>query len=324
MANVSGTGTLWNLPNYAGQLFTPSKVRTPFLDTITNAMDVSSPEFAMSSRYDMEAASQPAITETASLTAPTATSYVRSNEKNVCQIYQRQVYLSYAKMSDSQRLKRVEVGTSGFAYDEAGSNPVDNELAFQIATNMDQIKMDMEYTFLNGVYQLATDAGTAFKTRGLITGSTVNTVPAGGATITKAIMDSLFKEMADNGAFDQAGSFTIMCNSFNKQQLSDIYTYVPQDRSVGGSNIERIVTDFGEMEIKYVPRVPADTIVVVNTQANSVVFNPVAGKPVNEGRVILEPLAKTGAGEKYQLYVNAGIDYGSAYMHGTVTGTATS
>lgn len=321
MANVAA-GTLWNLPNLAGQLFTPSHVQTPFLDRISSVMDVSSPEFAMSSSYDMEAAAQPAITETASLTAPTAVSYVRANEKNVAQIFQRQIALSYAKMSDTSRLQRVEVGATGFAYDEAGSNPIMNELEFQIQTNMDQMKMDMEYTFLNGVYQLATASNVAYKTRGLITGSTTNTVAAGGAVITKTIMDSLFKEMADNGAFSQGGNFTIMCNAWNKQRLTDIYTFVPNDRGIGGSNIEMIVTDFGVFEIAYVPRIPAATIAVVNTDKLAIAFQPVIGKPAGDNRVILEPLSKTGAGELHQLYVQAGIDYGSSYFHGTVTGTS--
>ena len=323
MANVAA-GTLWNLPNYAGMLFTPSKVSTPFLDRIPNAGDVNSPEFAMSSSYDMEAAAQPAITETASLTAPTPVSYVRSNEKNVAQIFQRKVSVSYAKLSAPGRLTRIEVGTSGEAYDEFGANPVADELAFQTQVNMDQMKMDMEYSFLNGAYQLATSAGVAFKTRGVITGSTVNTVAAGSVDITKAIMDELFKEMADNGAFDQGGIHTIMCNSWNKQKLTDIYSYVPTDRNVGGSNIQIIETDFGMFEIVYVPRVPASTIAVLNMDKIAVAFQPVIGKPVDDNRVILEPLSKTGAGEDWQLFAQAGIDYGSAYFHGTVTGTSTS
>ena len=34
MPNVSGTGTTWNLPNYAGELFTASPTKTPFLSAI--------------------------------------------------------------------------------------------------------------------------------------------------------------------------------------------------------------------------------------------------------------------------------------------------
>lgn len=322
MANVAA-GTLWNLPNYAGQLFTASKVMTPFLDMISQVGETQAPEYAMSSSYDMEAAAQPSVSETASLTAPTPVSYVRANEKNVAQIYQRKISISYAKLSAASRLKRVEVSTSGFAYDEAGSNPVADELAFQIQTNMDQLKMNLEYTCLNGVYQLGTDAGTAFKTRGLITGSTTNTVDAGAVKVTKPIMDSLFKEMADNGAFDQGGQHVIMANSFNMQVLDDIYSFVPTDRTVGGSAIREIVTQFGNFPIMYVPRVPQATIAVVNMSKVGLIFQPVLNKPVDSNKVIVEPLSKNGAGEDWQLFSQMGIDYGSSYFHGTVTNTAT-
>ena len=324
MANVSGQGTLWNLPNFAGQLFTPSHIKTPFLDMITQTGTVNQPEFAMSSNYDQEAASQPAITETASLTAATATGFVRTNEKNVAQIFQEQISVSYAKLSAKDRIKRVEVSTSGFAYDEAGANPVQDELAFQTQANINQIKMDLEYSALNGTYQLGTGAGVAFKMRGIITGSTTNTVAAGSVDITRTIMDSLFKEMADNGAFSREGVFTIFCDSWNKQQLTNAYDFVPMDRVLGGSNIQRIMTDFGDMNIIYVPRVPATTILVANMSEISLVFQPVANKPAGDDLLILEMLAKTGASENWQLFGQMGIDYGSSVFHGTVTGTTSS
>ncbi len=324
MANVSGQGTLWNLPNFAGQLFTSSEIATPFLDQISMAGDVQANEFAMSSSYDQEAASQPAITETASLTAPTATGYVRSNEKNVTQIFQEKVSVSYVKLSNVNRLKRVEVSTSGFAYDEAGENPVQDELAFQIQATMNQIKMDLEYSVLNGVYQLPTSAGVAAKMRGIITASTTNTVAAGSVDITRTIMDSLFKEMADNGAFTQGGSFTIFCDAWNKQQLTNAYDFVPMDRTIGGSAIQQIITDFGTMGIVYVPRVPAATILVANMSKLGMVFQPVPNKPTGDNRVTLELLAKTGASEDWQLFGQMGVDYGSSFFHGTVTGTSTS
>ncbi len=324
MANVSGQGTLWNLPNFAGQLFTASEVATPFLDQISMAGDVKANEFAMSSSYDQEAASQPAITETASLTAPTATGYVRSNEKNVTQIFQEKVSVSYVKLSNANRLKRVEVSTSGFAYDEAGENSIQDELAFQIQATMNQIKMDLEYSVLNGTFQLPTSAGVAAKMRGIITASTTNTVAAGGALITRTIMDKLFKEMADNGAFTQGGSFTIFVDSWNKQQLTNAYDFAPESRTEGGTAIQRIVTDFGDMFIVYVPRIPQATILVANMGKIGMVFQPVPNKPVGDNRVILELLSKSGASEDWQLFGQMGIDYGSSFFHGTITGTSTS
>lgn len=324
MSNVSGQGTLWNLPNYAGLLFTASEKATPFLDQIFQSGTVSSNEFAMSSKYDLEAASQPAITETASITGATATGYTRTNEKNVTQIFQEKVAVSYVKSSNVSRLKRVEVSTSGFAFDEAGANPVQDEVQFQIQGNLDQIKMDLEYSALNGTYQLATSAGVASKMRGIITASTTNTVAAGSVDITRTIMDSLFKEMADNGAFTLGGSFTIFCDAWNKQKLTNAYDFVPMDRTTGGSNIMQIFTDFGLMNIVYVPRIPAATILVANMSKVGMVFQPVPNKPVTDNLVILEKKDSAGASDDWMLFGQMGIDYGSSFFHGTVTGTSTS
>ena len=160
--------------------------------------------------------------------------------------------------------------------------------------------------------------------RGIITGSTTNTVAAGSVDITRTIMDSLFKEMADNGAFSQGGSFTIFANAWNKQQLTNAYDFVPMDRNVGGSNIQVIETDFGIMNIVYAQRIPTSTILVANMDKVKMVFQPVPNKPAGDNRIILEPLEKQGASEDYQLYGQMGIDYGSSYFHGTVTGTSTS
>jgi hypothetical protein len=82
MSQVSGQGTIWNLPNYWGELFTADLVNTPFLSMIGGlsggGMQTDNFEFATSSEYDFPAAAQPAITETASLTAPTSTSAMSS------------------------------------------------------------------------------------------------------------------------------------------------------------------------------------------------------------------------------------------------------
>jgi len=325
MANVSGAGTLWNLPNLDGMLFTPSQIQTSFVSQINRSAVVQNPEFAMSSNYLLESAAQPEITETASLTAPTATSYVRANEKNVNQIYQEKISLSYAKLSAGDRLRFAEVGSSGYAYSTyPGENAAQNELDFQLRANLEQIRVNYEYTFLNGTYQLGTDAGTAYKSRGIITGSTTNTVAAGSAALTKDIVDELLVEMAGNGAFDLGGRMTVFANAFQVKKLNDIYGYAPEDRRVGGTGISQIVSPFGVFDVVYNPRVPAATILFANMDACSVVFQPVPGKSTVENNVVLEMLSKSGASEDWQLYVQMGVDYGSSYFHGTITGLATS
>jgi len=53
------------------------------------------------------------------------------------------------------------------------ANPI-NELDFQVAAKMQKINRDIEYTFINGVYNKATDDTKINKTRGLVTAVTTN------------------------------------------------------------------------------------------------------------------------------------------------------
>lgn len=313
MANVAA-GTVWNVPNYTGELFTSDLINTPFLSAIgglTGGMQSTNFEFATDSQYDQETASQPAITETASLTAPTAISYVREQNKNVTQIFHEQVSLSYAKLSNSGRLSGIN--TAG------ATNNVITELDWQINKALEKMARDVEYTFLNGSYQIATSAAVANKTRGMIELCTVNTVAGGGATLTKAIMDSLLLEMFTNGAMFKMP--VIMCGGFQKQKISDIYGYAPEDRNIGGVNIKQIETDFGNIGIMPAHRfMPAATLLLADLSVVAPVFQVVPDK----GNLFYEPLAKTGAGEQGQLFGQIGLDHGPSFAHGTITGLSTS
>jgi hypothetical protein len=103
-------GTNWNLPNYAGQLFTADAEQTQFLSMIggiTGGIQSINFEFPTDSGYNYPTAAQPAISEAASLTAPTAVSYVRTQNKNVVQIFHEQVSISYSKMSNPGRLSGI-------------------------------------------------------------------------------------------------------------------------------------------------------------------------------------------------------------------------
>lgn len=325
MANVSAAGTLWNLPNVDGMLFNRSKVTTPLLSSINSVRVAPNNEFAMGAGWDLESVSQPEITETDSLTAPTPTSYVRSNETNVTQIFQKKISVSYQKLANSGRLRYPEVGTSGYAFStNPGDNSAPDEWMFQVEANMQQVRAEMEHTFLNGTYQAATAANVAYKTRGLITGSTTNTVAAASASLSKGLFDELLKAMADNNADFDSGRFVIMVNSFQKQAISDLFAYEPPSRDEAGRNIQRIFTDFAAMDVMYNHRVPAGTLAIVDTSKLAVVFTPVPGKDTNDSFMLLEPLSKSGAGEDWQMFGMVGIDYGSSIYHGTITGLATS
>jgi len=318
MSQITGQGTIWNLPNYSGELYTADLINTPFLAMVggmnNGGFQVANFEFPTSSEYDFPAAAQPAITETGSLTAPSGTEAVRVQEKNVAQIFQQAVELSYGKLSNNARLSGIN--------SQGAVNNAEDELAFQIDYNLKIIARNIEYTSFNGAYQIATNAGVANKSRGMIaacalTGGTA--IAAAGATLSKALMDTLLRTMFTNGAMLMTP--VIWVNGFQKQQISNIYGYAPTDRMVGGVNIKQIETDFGNIGIADAHRfMPTDTLLLTDMSVVKPVFQPVPAK----GNFFYETLAKTGASEDGQIYGKFGLDHGPAFAHGKITGLATS
>lgn len=319
MANTNAAATVWNCPNYTGELYLIGANQTPFLNMIGglqggNIRTVSDFQYPLAQPWALESASQPAITETASLTAPNPWTYVRSQDVNTVQIWQRQVSVSYAKQSVTGQV--TADGTTGLVM--LDQQPVQNELDFQITAHMRQIALDVDYTFLNGAYQQATSAAVAAKTRGIVTACTTNTVAAGAAALDKALIDQLLRTMAANGA--EFINPVIFVNAFQKQQISNVYGYAPEDRNVGGYNIKQIETDFAVLGIVWAPNVAADDLLVADLAFCAPVFLAVPDK----GVLFYEELSKTGASEKGQIYGQLGLDYGPEEYHGTITGLATS
>lgn len=320
MGNVNAVGTVWNCPNYTGELFLIGANQTPFLNMIGGLQGgairtVGDFEFPLAQPWSLENAAQPAVTETASLTAPTPWTYVRDQDINTVQIFHRAVTVSYAKQSV---VGQVTADATTGLVDINGMQPVQNERDFQISAHMRQIAVNVDYTFLNGQYQKAINAGTAAKSRGIITACATNTVAAAGADLSKPLVDQLLREMASNGAeFVQPVMFV---NAFQKQALSDIYGYAPQDRNVGGYNINQIETDFAILGIVWAPNVPASSLLIADLSVCSPVFLPVPEK----GVLFYEELSKTGAAETGQIYGQVGLDYGPEEYHGTITGLSTS
>lgn len=312
---VTGTGNTWNLPNYAGELFTCSPTKTPLLSMIgglTGGLKTENDEFETGVLYEFPEAAQPEISETASETAPAATAIAREQKTNVTQIFHESISLTYAKMANRGKLSGLN--TAG-----QSANPA-SELDWQIARRLEKIARDVEYTFLNGAYQKAGSAAEANKTRGLFElCSAGTTVAAAGAALSRAMLKSLYKEMADAGA--AFGNMVLFCGSYQKQALTALYEdqlgyNTPAARNIGGMSITEIENDFFRLGICYDPFVPADSILIADVAALAPVFQDVPGK----GVLFLEDLAKTGAAEKKQIYGEIGLAHGPAFLHASITG----
>lgn len=316
-ANEANTITSHNLLNYAGLLFNKGNVRVPFSTMIGARQKIANAaEFLTSlSVTSQGGVSQPAITETASLTAPAKQFRARSQAKNVCQIFMKAIGQSYASQSNIGALAGLNLANQT-------ANP-QNEMDFQIGLAMTEIARDIEYTFINGVYQLGGYDDVANKTRGMLAAIETNIVAAGGAGLGLWLVAEAIRMVYEaNGdpsqlvlMVDATGLFQI-----NADAKDNDLTIVPNGRDVNGIAISTLITPMGEIGIKLGECLPAGTALVVNPVVCAPVHQPVPGK----GNFFREPLAKTGAQDAEQIYGQLGLDYGAEWYHAKITGLSTS
>ena len=313
MAVVTGVGTSWNLPNYAGELFTADASQTPLLSMIgglTGGRQTATSEFPTAVIFDYPESTQPAISESASVTAPGSSLIAREQETNVVQIHQEVINLTYMKMSNSGNMSGLN---------STMANSVEDEKAFQIHHKLVKIARDVEHSFINGVFNKAKSATDANKTRGLVElTKSGTTIDAEGGVLTKSMLDSLFRQMAEAGAyFDNC---VMLLPAYQKQMITDIYANqfnatMGARENIGGVNITQIETDFCRMGIVWDRFMPKDTILVADVAHIAPVFQAVPEK----GVIFEEQLAKTGASDMIQIYSQIGLAHGPAFLHGSIT-----
>jgi hypothetical protein len=391
MAGITALGTTYNLPNYTGLLFGLTPADTPFFSAIgglSGGRQTTDTEFEWGT-YDLRSAGQNVALE--GQDAPTPQERVRGTAKNVTQIHHEAVAVSYTKQATTARL-------SGLA-SQGTANSVANELDWQTEVMLTQMVRDINWSFINGVYQLPVDNTTARKTRGLLaaitsnvtdaTGGTTQTGTAAAATdlitltahgltngdtirftsvgaatpltttdvyyvvsasantfsvaltkggtavnitvdgtviwkegiaLTKAMIDTTAQLAYDNGGLT-GGMPTLLVGSAQKLAITSAYTtagYVFKEiqGNVGGVTVDQIATDFGPMGIMLDRAMPQDTIAIVTMGQLAPVFTEIPGK----GHFFEEPLAKTGATERNQLYGEVGLAYGNQMTHAKITG----
>lgn len=317
MANGTGIGTTWTLPNFHGELFTASQTETPLLSMIggtTGGMMTDNWEFPTGILYERRNAKQPKISEKASTRAPESTFITRRQEKNVVQIHQERVELSYKKQSSMGRLSGINT---------AGKTPSPtSEMGWQLNEHLITIANDIEYSFINGEYHESTGEDDPATTRGImeLTKSAAGThIDAAGADLEHEMLKTLYRLMSKAGA--KFRDMIMMANAYNRQAITDIYSKLyganlPATRTDGGISITNILTDFFQMGVIYNPHMPEDAILITDIAFLAPVFQPVPDK----GVLFIEELAKQGASDDRQLYTQVGLAHGPAFLHGSITG----
>lgn len=389
-------GTTFNLPNYTGELFALTPADTPLLSAIgglTGGGMTTATEFEWE-QYDLRDPAQRTKVEGAD--APTAEERARGNVKNVVQIHQEQVSVSYTKQA---AIGQVASPQSAPFNHNGGDNPVTNELDWQITQALKQMALDVNWSFLNGSYANPTTNATARQTRGLLQAITTNRIAKGTSvtgltsatdTITEtatALVDGdkivftatgaatsiiagrtyyvvskttnafkvatslggtaltlgtatgiaytkpwatalttdhvsdLLQLAYDNGGISEQETATLLLNSSQRRAVTAAFAgaygkFQETSRTVGGVAVDTIITDFGTLSVMMDRHMPQDVISVVSMEQLMPVFLNIPGK----GTFFEEPLAKTGASDKSQLYGEVGLKYGVEKAHGVLTG----
>lgn len=302
--------------NYSGLLFNKGNTRTPFSTMIGSRMKTTNHvEFVTGQEYTGGGAgAQPAISENASLTAPDATIATRAQKTNVTQIFQEAVGISYAKQSNMGTL-------SGINIEAQAANPP-SELDWQVDVKMQKIARDIEFTFIQGAYNKATTDATINKTRGMVEAITSNVTAMASKPLGLWDVADMMKKVYESNAPVQ--NLVLWCDAVTMFQLNadavqNGLTVIPAARDVNGISLSSVVTPMGVVNLYLGECLPAGTALLIDFDVISPVSQPVPGK----GNFFLEPLAKVGAGEKYQIFGQMGLDHGPEWYHGKFTGIST-
>ena len=306
--------TSFGVLNYSGMLFNKGNTRCPLSSIIGGrAKTTNHVEFVTGQEYTTAGGTQPAISETASLTAPEATVVTRTQKTNVTQIFHESVGISYAKQSNMGTLSGINIASQQ-------ANPM-NELDFQVAAKMQKVNRDIEFTFVQGTYNKATTDATINKTRGLTEAIESNVIAMASKPLGLwDIADGVKKVYEANAPQD---GLVLWCDAttmfqINADAVQNGLTVIPAAREINGIKLSSVVTPLGVVYLYLGEFLPKGTALLLNLDVISPVYQPVPGK----GNFFLEQLAKTGAGEQYQLFGQIGLDHGPEWYHAKFTGIA--
>lgn len=311
-SNILEIANTFNCPNYVGELYQVTPSDTPFLSAI-GGMDAG--EMVNMTEFQWQESALRAPGQNVKLEgadAPTAETAVRDNITNITEIHQETIGVTYTKQAATGQYAGANI---------AGINPVMNEIDWQTEQMLKQVARDIEYSFINGVYQKPMDNTTPRKTRGMLQAILTNVITNASPTaLTANMVLDLLQMVWDSGGIAETDTATIIANSVQKRALTQAFitdkNYQEQSRTVGGVRLQTIDTDFGTLNIMLNRYMPQDQLMVASLEMCVPVFTLIPGK----GFLFTEPLAKTGSTDRSQIYTEPGLKYGNERAHGKITG----
>ena len=318
--------TTYELPNFVGELFSLIPAQTPLLSMsggLTGGKSVASKEFTWQVEDNVAAWDGSTITQADAVAIEGATvagtAIIRQEVKNVLEIHQEVVNISYTKQAAVGQLGAGGAGTGAqYAINAApilGNQPVQGEVPHQLALKINKIARDVEMSMLSGVYDYPADNVTPRAMRGVLTA--IDTHDTAFGTDLRTTFNVMLAGMYEvEATIAPLINPVIFLNGTSKTQLSIEYTnnlgLADRSRTIGGVNVETIVTDFGTFGVVLDRYMPVGEIALLDMSVISPCFLPIPGK----GHFFTEPLAKLGAYDNAQIYGEIGLEYGPEQFHG--------
>jgi uncharacterized protein DUF5309 len=321
MAVLAGMATSYDLPQYIGQLFRKDELQFPnawlrLIGGLTGALGlVGTTQFVMGVDYSLPAAAQPAVVEGADPVFEEQD--VTAQGENVVQIFQEGIKVAYSKRGNTGAVSGIAVipgsQTAGKELILPGSLP------FQIDARLAKVARNANLSFLKGAYQKPANNATGRKTRGVITAITTNVFANGGNArpLTKPIFENALRDSMANGQFAMGATLYALGDKTQVDALINLYksdTRLPESREVVGVSVRTIITTWATVNVVWEPDMPAGQLAILRPELCAVVAMPIPDK----GVLFVEPVAKTGAYEAFQLYGELGIDYKHEVFHSII------
>ncbi len=258
--DVRGMAATYDLPQHVGQLFSQKGARPNALLRAIGGISgvvrtIVSNEFSIAETFVRQTPAQPAILEGAD---PTAGEQQLTQDKNVIQIFQEATGLSYSAQSNESSFGGLQVipgGGNGSIVDPAS-------FAFQLGLLLDKVQNDLNFSMVQGAFQLPTDNTTARKMRGVGTAITTNVDEnsAAGRALTKAIFEGAIKTAIDAQNIALGSGLFAFATADQFENLIDLYdtstdVTPPESRTVAGLMIRTILSKWGEVQLVYEPDV---------------------------------------------------------------------
>lgn len=194
------------------------------------------------------------------------------------------------------------------------------------------VRLDRSYYVVAqaaGTFKVAALAGGAPITLGTANVKYMQVSGAAAQKITVDRVNEFVQGIFDNGGLTQGATRTLFVPSIQKTLITKAYATaygttanatlgVSTGHTVGGVAVDRITTDFGDLNIVVERALPKDTIAAVSMEMVDPVLLSIPGK----GVLFEEELAKTGATDKTQIYGEIGLKWGNELAHGVLRGLA--